>query len=49
LGRWLSDEEDPRDLLKPYPAEPMTMWPVSPRVNSYRNDDPSLIEPMREA
>jgi hypothetical protein len=29
--RWLSDEDDPRDLLKPYPAEPMTMWPVSTR------------------
>jgi putative SOS response-associated peptidase YedK len=48
-ARWLADAEDPRDLLKPSSAEPMTMWPVSTRVNSYKNDDPSLIEPAREA
>jgi putative SOS response-associated peptidase YedK len=48
-ARWLSDEEDPRDLLKPYPSEPMTMWPVSTRVNTPKNDDPSLIEPLVEA
>lgn len=48
-ARWLGDEADPRDLLKPFPAEPMTIWPVSTRVNSYRNDDPSLIEPQAEA
>ena len=27
--RWLSREEEPDDLLRPYPAELMTMWPVS--------------------
>ena len=48
-GRWLSDEDDPRDLLQPHPSEPMTMWPVSTRVNSPKNDDPSLIEPLTEA
>jgi putative SOS response-associated peptidase YedK len=48
-ARWLSDEEDPRDLLKRYPSEPMTMWPVSTRVNTPKNDDPSLIEPLVEA
>ena len=26
--RWLGMEPDPRDLLAPFPAEPMTMWPV---------------------
>ena len=24
-GRWLSDEPDPRDLMRPFPAEPMRM------------------------
>ena len=48
-GRWLSDEPDPRDLLKPFPAEPMTVWPVSTRVNSPKNDDPGVIEPMVQA
>jgi putative SOS response-associated peptidase YedK len=32
--RWLSEEQDPRDLLKPFPAELMTMWPVSTKVNA---------------
>jgi putative SOS response-associated peptidase YedK len=43
--RWLSPvEPDPRDLLVPYPEEPMTMWPISPRVNSFANDDASILE-----
>jgi len=46
---WLSDEPDPRALLKPFPAEPMRLWPVSTRVNSVRNDDPGLIEPVAAA
>ena len=43
--RWLSTlEPDPRDLLVPYPAEPMTMWPISTRVNKPENDDPSILD-----
>jgi putative SOS response-associated peptidase YedK len=44
--RWLSGEPDPRDLMRPYPAEPMRMWPISTRVNKPENDDPSIIEPI---
>ena len=45
--RWLSNiEPDPRDLLVPYPSEPMTMWPISTRVNSPANDDPELLTPV---
>jgi len=45
--RWLSPAEpDPRDLLMPYPAGPMTMWPVSSRVNSAKNDDSSILDPI---
>lgn len=43
--RWLGTESDPRDLLVPYPAEPMTMWPVSARVNAVRDDEAGLMEP----
>ncbi|BAT59715.1 putative SOS response-associated peptidase YedK [Variibacter gotjawalensis] len=43
--RWISEEADPRELLKPYPSEPMRMWRVSRRVNSVREDDPGLVEP----
>jgi putative SOS response-associated peptidase YedK len=42
--RWLSAEPDPRDLLITYPSEPMTMWPISTRVNKPENDDPSLLD-----
>jgi putative SOS response-associated peptidase YedK len=45
--RWLSPvEPNPRDLLVPYPAEPMTIWPISLRVNSPKNDDPAILEPL---
>ena len=32
--RWVGTEPDPRDLLIPFPSEPMTIWPISRRVNS---------------
>jgi len=47
--RWLSAiEPDPRDLLVPFPAELMTMWPISTRVNKPDNDDPDILEPLKE-
>ena len=43
--RWLMPiEPDPRDLLVPYPDAPMTVWPVSLRVNSHANDDATILE-----
>jgi putative SOS response-associated peptidase YedK len=45
-NRWLSEESDPRDLLRRFPAEPMRMWPISTRVNKPENDDPSVIDPI---
>lgn len=46
--RWLSLEPDPRDLLITYVSEPMTMWPISTRVNKPENDDPSLLDRAKE-
>jgi len=47
---WLGEEpasgDDLKALLKPYPAECMRAYPVSTRVNSVKNDDAELIEPM---
>jgi putative SOS response-associated peptidase YedK len=43
-ARWLGEEEPPADLLAPFAAEPMTMWPISSRVNSPKNDDAQLLE-----
>src|SRR6516164_8005034 len=45
-ARWLGDDPDPRDLLRPFPAERMRMWPISTRVNKPENDDPSIVEPI---
>jgi putative SOS response-associated peptidase YedK len=33
-------------LLAPYPSDEMICWPVSTRVGSVKNNDPSLIEPL---
>lgn len=43
--RWLDTAEDEvTDLLRPYPSEAMTFYPVSTRVNAVRNDDATLVE-----
>ncbi len=44
--RWLepaSLERLPVDLLRPFPAEQMTAWPVSERVGNVRNNDSELL------
>ena len=47
---WLGETPASADallaLLKPYPAERMRAYPTSTRVNSVKNDDPALIEPV---
>jgi putative SOS response-associated peptidase YedK len=48
-ARWLGDENDPRDLMKPFPSELMRMWPVSTRVNKPENGDPSIVDPIEIA
>ena len=47
-NRWLGPEPNPHDLLITYPSEPMTMWPISKRVNSPANDDGSVLERIEE-
>jgi len=41
--RWLSDEPDPHDLLRPSRC---ACGPISTRVNKPENDDPSIVEPI---
>ncbi|MFC4249163.1 SOS response-associated peptidase [Natribaculum luteum] len=43
--RWLNDD-DPREVLEPYPAEEMRAYPVSTAVNDPTADDPSLVDPV---
>jgi putative SOS response-associated peptidase YedK len=45
-AHWLGEEPDPRDLMRPLPADLMRMWPISTRVNKPENDDPAIIEPI---
>ncbi|MGO8918245.1 MAG: SOS response-associated peptidase [Stellaceae bacterium] len=49
-SRWLGEEPvekaELQALLKPFPAERMRAYPVSTRVNSVKNDDAGLLEPM---
>ena len=47
--RWLGQELDPHDLLVPFPADFMTIGPVSRRLNSPENDDASLLENVLES
>jgi putative SOS response-associated peptidase YedK len=45
--RWLANiEPDPRDLLVPFPADLMMMWPISTKVNKPDNDDPAILDPL---
>jgi putative SOS response-associated peptidase YedK len=48
-ARWLGDEPDPADLMRPFPSELMRMWPISTRVNKPENDNPSIVEPVEVA
>jgi len=43
-ARRLGDEPDPRDLMRPFPAGLMRMWPISTRVNK-----PSIVEAIEAA
>ena len=45
---WLeSDETEARSMLGPYPADRMDAYPVSPAVNSPKNNGPELLERIR--
>lgn len=44
--RWLSDEPDPRDLMRPFPAERMTMWKIGRKVGKVANNTPDILDPV---
>jgi len=45
----VADARDLKALLGLYPADEMVCWPVSQRVGNVKNNDPSLIEPIKRA
>ena len=45
--RWLDiSGSDPADLLSPYASDAMRAYPISTRVNSPKNDDAAVVEPL---
>ena len=46
--RWIesADADELLKFLKPCPAATLTAYPVSPRVNSTRNDAPEILMPV---
>jgi putative SOS response-associated peptidase YedK len=49
LGETGASPDDLRALLRPYPADAMTAWPVDPRVGNWRNDDAAIMLPRDAA
>jgi putative SOS response-associated peptidase YedK len=47
--RWLDEQPEADELLKPFPADLMVMWPVSQRVSNVGNDDADLFQPVPPA
>jgi putative SOS response-associated peptidase YedK len=45
-ARWLDGSEDPKELLQACHNEVLYNYPVSPQVNSVRNNDASLVVPL---
>ena len=51
--RWLDrstpDIADLSELLRPYPADELEVYPVTPKVNRAGTDEPELLEPVSSA
>lgn len=45
---WNASSSAPTSQGHVYPSEPMTMWPISPRVNRFENDDVAILEAVDE-
>jgi len=49
--RWMAPTDPahlPVDLLRPYPAEEMKAWKVTKAVGNTRNNDATLVEPLKD-
>ncbi len=46
IDDWLSGALDAAAVADPYPGDEMRAYPVSTRVNSPANDDPTLVDPV---
>jgi len=50
VAPWLGEEpaspDEIKAILRPYPSERMTMWPVPKAVGNVKNEGPELAEPL---
>jgi putative SOS response-associated peptidase YedK len=46
LGEQPANEDELKGLLKPAPADMLKLWPVSKRVGSVKNNEPTLWDPI---
>ena len=44
--RWLANDHENGDLLRPSPADDMEAYPVDKRVGNVCNNDAKLTEPL---
>jgi len=44
LGDTGADPAEINSLLKPFPAERMTLWPVDSKVGNIKNEGPELVD-----
>jgi len=42
LGETMAEAADVKSLLRPFPAERMTIWPVDKKVGNVKNEGPEL-------
>ncbi len=47
-ARWIGPEQDPGDLMKPFPSDLMTMWKIGRKVGSPKNDTPDILDPLED-
>lgn len=44
-NRWMFDE-DPADLMRPFPSGRMTMWKIDRKVGKVSNNTPDILDPI---
>lgn len=49
FARWLDPAQPAAELLAPAPAGTLRLFRATPKVNSYKVDEPSCIEPLTTA
>ena len=49
LGEAPATDAELKAMLRPFPANRMTMWAIGPKIGNVKNDTPDLLDPVPEA